>query len=484
MKILNKLFIALFAVFLIASCSDDFFDVDKSQNSPEFSTPQLTLPVAQKFSVDILSGGYNSYNTLGNLWAYSWAAGGDFIFFTEETLYQVNSAFRPTMFNNAYLFPLNNYDLLDKNTDPQYANYVAIGKIMKAFHFQYLVDAYGDIPYSEAFQRAANTTPAYDNAQDIYNDLIVQLTAAQTLITASGTDATVLIPTNEDIMLGGNMGLWSKFANTLKLRILLRQSEIGVSDYSSVNNGIGFLNAGENVFSNPGYVNDINRQNPLFAAFGKTVAGDPAANANATRATDYAITQLNGDPRLSRLFKPVGTGTTFVGIAQNQAGGTVSASLSGVGPGILVSSTQNGIIMQAAESLLLQAEAVARGFIPGNAAQLYNAAVQASFDQLGAGSAAGYLGVKDFPVSGVLNEEVGAIIFQKWVALMGTNGFENWIEYKRTGFPNLPVAPGAEGPGVIPVRLLYPSSEQAANNDNAPVQTSTDAFTSKVFWDN
>ena len=481
MKILNKLFIALFAIFSMASCSNDFFDVNESQNSPVSSTPKLSLPVAQKYTVDLLNGGYNSYNTVGNLWSYSWAAGGDYIYFTDETKYLITSGFRTATFNSTYLLPLNNYDIIEKNTDPQYANYVAIAKIMKAFHFQYLVDAYGDVPYSEAFQRQGNTTPKYDDAQEIYNDLLVQLTAAQTLIAASASDATVLTPSS-DKMLNGNMAMWAKFANTIKLRILLRQTQIGVSDYSSVNNGIGFLGAGETVFCNPGYINETNKQNPFYASFGKTAAGDPASNANATRATDYAIAKLSGDPRRSRLFAAVGTTTNYVGIAQNQPAGLASSNLSGVGPGLLSSSSQSAIIMQGAESLLLQAEAVARGFIPGDANALYNDAVQASFNELGAGAAASYLGTNGYP-NGTLAQNVGAIIYQKWVALMGTNGFEVWIENRRTGYPDIPVAPNATST-VLPVRLLYPSTEYGTNPNNVPAQTSGDAFTSKVFWDN
>ena len=481
MKILNKLFIALFAVFSMASCSNDFFDVNESQNSPVSSTPKLSLPVAQKYTVDLLNGGYNAYNTVGNLWSYSWAAGGDYIYFTDETKYLITSGFRTATFNSTYLLPLNNYDIIEKNTDPQYANYVAIAKIMKAFHFQYLVDAYGDVPYSEAFQRQGNTTPKYDDAQEIYNDLLVQLTAAQTLISASASDATVLTPSS-DKMLNGNMAMWAKFANTIKLRILLRQSQIGVTDYSSVNNGIGFLGAGETVYCNPGYINETNKQNPFYASFGKTAAGDAAANANATRATDYAITKLNGDPRKQRLFAAVGTTTNYVGIAQNQPAGLASSNLSGVGPGLLSSSSQSAIIMQGAESLLLQAEAVARGFISGDANALYNDAVQASFNELGAGAAASYLGTNGYP-NGTLAQNVGAIIYQKWVALMGTNGFEVWIENRRTGYPDIPVAPNATST-VLPVRLLYPSTEYGTNPNNVPLQTSGDAFTSKVFWDN
>lgn len=483
MKRIKKLGIAVFSVIALASCSEEFYDVNESQTNPDFSTPELSLPVAQKQTVDILSGGYNSMNTLGNLWTYAWAAGGDYVYFVDETTYNLTSSFRPTTFTTAYLSPMNNYDVVEKNTDPQYANYVAIAKIMKAFHFQYLVDIYGDVPYFDAFQRSNNTTPAYDSGQEIYDDLLVQLTAAQDLIAASNGNGDVILPTvTTDKMLAGNMAMWSKFANTLKLRILVRQSEIGATDYSSVNNGIGFLGAGETVFCNPGYVKDTGRQNPLWDAFGLTVADLPAANANATRATNYVITQLQSDPRRSRLFAPVVNSSNFVGIPQNNVGGPNSSTLSGIGPGVLKSATMPGIIMQSAESLLLQAEAAARGFIAGNAQALYEQAIAESFNQLGADVAQvpAYLSLSGaYPTSG-LEDQVRAIITQKWIALMGTNGIESWIEYKRTGYPNVPVAPGEDS---IPVRLLYPTSEVQIN-PNTPVQSPADAFTSTVFWDN
>jgi hypothetical protein len=476
MKIFNKLLIALLVTFTVTSCSNDFFDVNESIDAPSSATPQLSLPVAQKYTVDQMFGGYNSFNTLGNLWAYTWAAGGDYVYFIDETRYIMASSFRPTTFQNTYLLPLNNYYVIAKNDEPQYANYKAIAKIMMAYHFQYLVDAYGDVPYSEAFQRGGDTTPAYDDAQAIYNDLIVQLNDAQALITAGESDPTVLVPgAVNDVMLQGNMAIWKKFANTLKLRILLRQTNIGVTDYSSVNNGIGFLGAGENVFCNPGYINDTNKQNPFYGAFGKTVAGDPAANANATRVTPFALGLVpTTDPRRPFLFKPGSAG--YAGIEQNNVGGPTSATRAGIGTAVLSSSSQNAIIMQAAESLFLQAEAAQRGFISGNPQALYAAGIQESFDLLGAP-----LGTYDTTLPA--GAEIENIIKQKFIALMHTNGFENYTEFRRTGFPAVPAAPDATQP-TIPVRLMYPTSEYSANPDNVPAQTTSDAFNTKIFWDN
>ena len=95
---------------------------------------------------------------------------------------------------------------------------------MKAYHFQILVDCYGDIPYSEALGRSLEATPKYDDAQTIYEDLIVQLTEAITLI--KNAPENVVIPGDDDAMFGGDMDEWIKFANTVKLRILVRQSDM------------------------------------------------------------------------------------------------------------------------------------------------------------------------------------------------------------------------------------------------------------------
>jgi hypothetical protein len=484
MKIFKKLLLSLFVAGAVTSCGDDYFDVNDSQVNPTFSTPELSLPVAQKYSVDSYQGGYNSYNTLGNLWAYTWAAGGDFIFFTDETLYQVNTSFRTGMFNTTYLLPLRNYDVIEKNTDPQYSNYVAIAKIMKAYHFQNLVDAYGDVPYFEALQGAANTAPAYTPAKEIYDDLLVQLTAAQALI--SGATTTTLTPgALIDVMNGGDMNKWSRFANTLKLRILLRQSNNNVTDFSSVNNGIGFITATENVTCNPGYINDTNKQNPYFAAFGLTVAGDPAANRNACRVTPFALSLVPAtDGRRPRLFSPAASNGAFTGIDQNSNGGATAATRSGVGPGILKSSSQNAILMSGSESAFLQAEAVLRGRIAGNAQALTAAGIQASFDQLGAVGAA--------PIIANYDGSIQFVITQKFIANMHLNGFENYTEFRRTGFPAVRVAPvdgklptASQTPIApnVPVRLLYPQSE-VNTNPNVPAQSVQDAFTNKIFWDN
>ncbi|MBC8643870.1 SusD/RagB family nutrient-binding outer membrane lipoprotein [Flavobacterium lindanitolerans] len=149
---------------------------------------------------------------------------------------------------------LANFHKIEKTSLENYENYQAIAKIMKAFYFQYLVDLYGDIPYTEALQRDLELTPAYDDAEAVYDDLIVQLDAAIELIKNAPSSA--LDPANNDIMLHGDMDEWIKFANTVKMRILIRQSgmpskQAYIADKfrDIIDEGSGFIT--ENVTNNP-----------------------------------------------------------------------------------------------------------------------------------------------------------------------------------------------------------------------------------------
>src|SRR5690606_12812535 len=138
------------------------------------------------------------------------------------------------IWNNTYV-RTTTFSLIINNEDPVYTNYNAIARIMKTYYFQYLVDLYGDIPYSEAHQLGANIQPSYDDDEAIYGSLLEELNTAISLINNAPMEA--IAPGSEDVIMGGNMGQWVKFANTLKLRLLLRQEATGTynSQFASLN---------------------------------------------------------------------------------------------------------------------------------------------------------------------------------------------------------------------------------------------------------
>lgn len=479
----------LSVVVLMAACQD-FLDVNEDPNNPVSVSPDLVLPTAQVYTANVMHN--NRYlNNLGNMMMYNWSQSDGYAWYPDEFKYNVTSSFYQQIFNYSYSNTLKMYHVLDQ-LDSTYSYYRAIGKIMKAYHFQLLVDCYGNIPYSEALKRSGEATPKYDDAKTIYEDLVVQLTDAIRLIN-EGENAKV--PGADDAIFGGDMSKWKKFANSVKLRILVRQSSMsGRETYLKeqfniiASEGSGYITADVGV--NPGYTNIENQQNPFWDTFGKDVSGTETMNNKATCATDYILTFLTGtnDPRIDRIYEKPSDG--HLGVPQGLldydtpvVDAYVPEKVSNIGPGILKGANQDAIIYTLAESYFNQAEAHFRGLITtgDDAKTLYQKGIQASFDYLGAtGAQAYYSQVKNLVGWDASANKLQAIITQKWIALNGLTAEQSWFDYNRTGFPaGLPISRLAST-NDRPVRLFYPAGEYSSNGENVPAQPN--AFTEKIFW--
>jgi hypothetical protein len=489
MKNILKYAFLLLATVLMASC-EDFLDVNDDPNNPVTVSPDLVLPTAQVYTANVLH--QNRYfNNLGNMMMYNWSQSDGFAWYPDEFKYNVTSSFYQQLFNYSYSNTLKMYQILDQLESP-YDNYKAIAKVMKAYHYQLLVDSYGDIPYSEALQRSQEATPIYDDAKSIYEDLILQLDTAIMLIKNAQV---AVVPGADDAIFKGNMTNWVRFANTVKLRVLVRQSSMaGREGYLKAEfdkiaaEGSGFITSDVGV--NPGYVQEENKQSPLWNTFGKDVAGTVTMNNNATCATDYILnflTEMN-DPRIDRLYEKPSTG--HLGVPQGLldydtpvVDAFMPEKVSNIGPGILKGPNMPAIVYTLAESYLNQAEARQRGLITSgdDAKTLYQKGIQASFTTLGAGDATQYYSqVKNLAGWDASSNKIQAIITQKWIAVNGMSAEQSWFDYSRTGFPaGLPISMQATTPN-RPVRLFYPAGEYSSNGANVPTQPN--AFTEKIFW--
>ncbi len=489
MKNIFKYISVLVVVLLLASCDDDYLDVNTDPNNPTTVTPDLVLPVGQVYTANIMFGNdRRRLNDLANMMMYNWSQSDGYSWYTDEFKYNVTSTFYDGIFNNSYSNALKQYEILN-NLDVEYDNYKAIAKIMKAYHFQILVDLYGDVPYTEALQRGAEATPKYDDAQTIYDDLIVQLTEAITLID-NATEG--IKPGVDDIMYQGNMTSWKQFANSLKLRILVRQMSMGTRDtYIQdemnviVAEGSGFIT--DNAGINPGYLKEEDKQNPMWNYLGWDASDVITMNNNATCATDYVLDYLtnSNDTRIDRLFEKPATGHFGVPQGVNPYGSDIDYTpdyVSNIGPGILKGYDMDAVIYTLAECYFNQAEAAYRNFLPSvDAKTAYESGIQASFDYLGADGFDAYL-AQGTNLIGWNNssDKIEAIITQKWIAVMGINAEQSWFDYSRTGFPSgLPIS-SETGASDRPVRLYYTADEHSANGANVPAQP--DAFSDKVFW--
>ncbi len=517
----------MFLMFAIAlsSCKKDFLSLETNPNTPSVSSPNLLLSGALKTSAGIINGG-------GYVMYANWVG-----YLSHSTSFQVNVALEQYQFTTStydlwtplYLNIANYNALLKSDAGP---NYNGIAKIMIVYNYQQLVDNYNNVPYSQAIQGADMLSPAYDSGSAIYDDLMKQLDAAIVILQAA--PATAANPGSADIMYKGKMINWIKFANTLKLRLAIRQSNVtakavALKSAVAATSSIGYLDATNPALVNPGYANvdaSGGQQSPLVLNYGVTAAGASQANNSQYQANAYATNfySKNNDPRLLTVYKPsitVGVtkaasvkngtvdtlaGVPGVGIVGTPFGGSTppngivppktaeadrsNLAVSKFGVGVLKGATMNATIMSAAEALFLQAEGVASGLISGNAKTLYDAGIAASFaDDLvpnAAAAAATYSAQTAiaYPVGASLEVQKKAIITQKWAALNPYGAFEAFNELRRTGYPdNIPLSiyPGANAPNQV-TRIFYPFVEYQTNSDNVAAQGTIDKFTSKIFW--
>ena len=368
--------------------------------------------------------------------------------------------------------------------------------VMKCLVFEDLVDIFGDVPYTQALI-TTTTQPKYDAAASIYADLPNKLDSAMNLINASSASA----DDASDVMFKGNKGSWLAFANTIKLRVLLRQIPIAakaadLQGEAAKTASYGYLAPGLDALVNPGYQDAINKQSPFWSWFGFQVGStNPYQDNTFYIANQYMVNLLNatGDPRLSLLYNAAPAG----GYAGNYLGDFNTAkpvaNLSTIGKGILKSPSMPAVMMLASESLFLQAEAAQRGLISGNWQTLFKQGVEESFRYLGVAnavaSADSYIAASgDARVNpAVASDPIQTIIYQKFIAISQIDGLEEWSDYRRTGYPdrtNPSTNTGAD-PNQIPVRLLYPQTETTLNPANyaAQQQQPTDVFNKKIFWE-
>lgn len=528
------LFIFVAGCALLGSgCSKHYLSQDlnnPNQPTTDVATPQLILPAAITNLVNIVNdvtgtGGNPSYESEA-VWEGYW---------NYQPGYSLNSAVAgyimtsnsPQLWDN-YYGVLTNLNFLIQETSGSTANadYRDIAEVLEAICFQNLVDLYGDVPYSQALSVQTTFYPKYDKGSDIYDSLTAKLDAAMADISGNLGNAAVTAPTNDDVMYGGNMQNWLQFANTVKLRLLLR--EINVTSKASYLSGevaktasYGYIST--DALVNPGYT--AADPNQIWGGFGVSPSGSLNYAASYIGANGTAINfyKMTNDPRLAYFYTPNGVTanqasffTVTLPVNKNdffaqplgsQDKNPSGAGSSNIGPGIAQNPSQPAVMMLAAESYFLQAEATVYGWLPGGntAAQtLYQTAITKSFEYLNVGGSTGaadtyaatYYGQNlpwvAFPTGASTDSLIHTIIEQKWAALNGISNAEAYDDWRmtydptlNTGWPMVPVSiyNGNSNPH-MPFRYLYPTEEQ--NNNNAAWTAaggpSIDPFNTKIFW--
>ncbi len=507
---MNKIIIGFAAATLfVAGCKKTYLAINDNPNSLTSSTPDVifTSGVAR-------TGNIITPNETGEYWSGHWTQSSTYIYDAARFSYNFNN----TNFNfwDGWYDVLQDFQYAIDNADAKgLPQFKGPSKVMKAYLFQQVVDCYGNAPYSDAFKGVGSITPKFDDQKAIYDSLIVLLDGAIADLRANVFTGTT---GSSDIVFKGNITNWIRFANSLKLRILIRQSRVAsrlsyvVAEINkAAATAEGFLAAGQDVRENPGFAQATGQTNPIYNNWGYNAAGGVLALARFPKPTKFLFDQMiaiNDTFRLKRLAyakggeNPNNSGVStqpeilanYVGTPFGATSGYLAQNTSYPGPSFITKAgfAKDIYLMLAAESFFCLAEAkqaLAGVVLPLTAQAYYEQGVKEAFRVTGTVSdPATTILVNGKPLSDwsaavTAQDKLNIIWFQKWLALTNFSGLEAWSDFRRTNYPALPASAGAPVGQPLPVRLFYPNSEQATNGANVTAQGTINVFTGKLFWD-
>lgn len=452
MKLYNSKIIVLCftlgAIFFTSCKKSTFTDANNNPNAPQSVVPSVILPVVEISLAYTQGGDYSRFATLLVQQSVGFSR-------QSQAYYQyvLTSADFDTEWGNMYTSVLgNNQDLLDRSDAGGYNVYGGISRIIMAYGLQLLVDTWGDVPYSSALKGNEQTQPTYDKGSDLYNTIINLLDKAISQL--NDPDPGALTPSTDDIIYGGDVDKWLKFAHAIKARIYIHQSK-------------GDASMAAKALEEANMAFESNADNAEFI-FGNTeTSANPVYQFNEQRTDiDYAsgalvdiMNDLN-DPRLTIYTTPD------------------YSDLWGAGIGSYYGSINSPVELVTYEEVqFIKAEATLRSSGDVIAAQtFYQEGIRASMEKLGVSNAeiVTYLTANGTLPAGV-DAAISKVAVQEYLALfLNPEAFTVW---RRTGSPSLTPISGTNG---IPRRFVYPQTEISLNGGNVPQAT---LFTPKIFWD-
>jgi len=349
-------------------------------------------------------------------------------------------------YQDAYTKVCNNAQIVkaDAEANGKWGDYL-LATVLRVFVIQNMVDAIGEIPYSEALN-TANLNPKYDEGQEIYAGLLAELDNALAKVSADDK-----VSDNMVFNSSSDVANWVKFANALKLRILMRE-------YAKVPAAKAALDAlvAENNFptSDIAYAgcwqNQAGLDNPVFSEVVRK-RGDLATGRTIEICANMAVTatmnEVN-DARIAVKFIPSAAhGNTYEGgFIDEQMSKEIGAKYVDADTYAELNLTYDSpvYLITVAEINFFLAEYYAK--VTPDAAKAkaaYEAAIEASFATHGVAGADNIYGAgKKYAWNAAKADELIGI--QKWIHLACVNGFESWCEIRRIGYPAFGASTGKQ----------------------------------------
>ncbi|TXC82080.1 SusD/RagB family nutrient-binding outer membrane lipoprotein [Luteibaculum oceani] len=469
----------LFSALAFVGCTKDFEDINTNQNAPVSVEPEFLLrQVSYDFAEEMSYEGFVAGNLLSQHFAMV-----DFNLFDRHSLSEPQLGGNPWPF--IYTNLRDNEILLAKSQETSvYDVYEGPALVLKAYFAMALTDIYGDAPYFEAFRaKEGIINPKYSSQENIYmaeGGILDNLRKASTFF-ENYTGGNSLAG---DIIFNGDLSQWAKFANSLRIKALMRiSSKMDVSTELTT-----LVNAGNYIAENAdNAVVDFTDGKPNNFRMANLRDGD--FNLYTLSLTSEEILNDLGDPRIATFYRTENdTSSLYRGIL-NGRNASNSISLDSVSLTGTIFRENAGVLeanyLTAWETNFLIAEAIERGYVTGSAKSFYDKAVQQAFDYWNTTMPTDYLTTGNAAYGANGANTIEQIITQKWIAQI-INGYEAWIEWRRTGFPALKTIEASLNNNLIPVRMPYPTDEEALNAFNyqqAAANTDGNSVNAPVWWD-
>ncbi len=521
LRLLTVGLVPLLAIALISCDLGDFGDMNENPTqSTELDDRFLLTTVQKGYSgqrgwisrVNIIYGANMVQHTTGG------TGTGD--------IYSLNRSFAEDLWVKMYssgweatvrnvqdmLYTLREKQEAGENVD----NRMGVARILRAFTFQRLTDVYGDTPYFEAglgFHEGI-FTPRYDPQQDIYDDLFSELEQAVNQIGA---------PTENDygaadLLFEGNLDQWRRFGNSVRLRLAMRLVKVDpdraqAEAQAAINHPAGVMQSNDDMWIFP------HEEGPNLHAHTNANAEHYVVNDNYWLSQFFVDwMQQYDDPRLTifgAVVNPDGSINEVPAAQIGRPSGWSAGELESHPrfPGDVEAYTRihprfktltaPSIWFSYAEVEFMLAEAEVRwGISPLSAEEHYNRGVEAAMTMLSTyggdtdisqSEIEDYLANNPFNLTGSEEQQIEQINEQYWAATW-QNGVEAWINYRRTGYPAIELAPvdnpdphpASDTGGMIPSRMTVPEDEallNASNFEEMMNRQGPNTLTTRMWWD-
>jgi hypothetical protein len=471
------LIIPAILTLLLASCTKDFETTNTDPNRVNKISPGTLLnPILYEVSsFNMRKSDDFTFNLMQDMLPFPSTSGG-------VHRYDITETAGNSTWTTYYRWLTNVKEMYAASVEQKDPNYQAIALTLNAMIYANLTDCFGDIPMEEATKGDEGIfRPKFTTQKKVYEKIIADLDSANNLYLASRT-----MIHGTDLLFANNVSSWKRFTNSLQMRLLLRLSKR--SEMSS-------LTKLRSIVDNPtkypvftaidqGAIVKLSGVTPFVSPWGRAI------DFTTFRAAGIFFTDnLNdfNDPRRAKLMtqarNKIGNANIgYKGIPSGYAGSDNQFNYIPSNMNIaLVTAPMNIVLMSYAEVEMIKSELEFRNNNQTAAKAAYEKGVKASIEQVGAVMPVDYFTNAKAAYNGTLER----IMLQKYFTLFFTD-FQQWFEYRRTGFPVMPKTAGMLNNQIMPVRYRYPPAVQSTNTENynlAVAAMGGDNVNIKVWWE-